>query len=118
MVKKFTTGDTPYVASNKSIYSVYTCKKGRKMLESNIQIGDIFSLKNIIIYLIVINLIGFYMMWSDKRRAKWGKWRIPEQTLFIVTALGGGIGTIAGMYTFRHKTKKIKFTVGLPAILI
>ena len=58
------------------------------------------------------------MMWSDKRRAKWGKWRIPEQTLFIVTALGGGIGTIAGMYTFRHKTKKLKFTIGLPTILI
>lgn len=83
-----------------------------------IRLSDIFSLRNIIIYLIIINLIGFYMMWSDKRRAKWGKWRIPENTLFIVTALGGGIGTIAGMYTFRHKTKKLKFTVGLPAILI
>ena len=88
------------------------------MLESNFQIGDIFSVRNIIIYLIVINLIGFYMMWSDKRKAKWGKWRIPEQTLFIVTALGGGIGTIAGMYTFHHKTKKPKFTIGLPTILI
>ena len=88
------------------------------MLESNFQIGDIFSVRNIIIYLIVINLIGFYMMWSDKRKAKWGKWRIPEQTLFIVTALGGGIGTITGMYTFRHKTKKPKFTIGLPTILI
>ena len=74
--------------------------------------------KQIIIYLIVINLIGFYMMWSDKQKAKWGKWRIPENTLFMVTLLGGGIGTIAGMYTFRHKTKKIKFTIGLPAILI
>ena len=88
------------------------------MLENNIQMGDIFSLKNIIIYLVIINIVGFYMMWSDKRRAKWGKWRIPEQTLFIVTALGGGIGTIAGMYTFRHKTKKLKFTSGLPTILI
>ncbi len=88
------------------------------MLENSISISEIFSLKNIIIYLVVINLIGFYMMWSDKRRAKWGKWRIPEQTLFIVTALGGGIGTISGMYVFRHKTKKLKFTVGLPAILI
>lgn len=84
----------------------------------NISLSEIFSLRNIIIYLIVINLIGFYMMWSDKRRAKWGKWRIPENTLFIVTALGGGIGTIAGMYTFRHKTKKLKFTIGLPTILI
>ena len=88
------------------------------MLENNFQIGDILYIRNIIIYLIIINLIGFYMMWSDKRRAKWGKWRIPEQTLFIVTALGGGIGTIAGMYTFHHKTKKPKFTIGLPTILI
>lgn len=83
-----------------------------------ISLSEIFSLRNVIIYLIVINLIGFYMMWSDKRRAKWGKWRIPENTLFIVTALGGGIGTIAGMYTFRHKTKKLKFTIGLPTILV
>ena len=89
------------------------------MFEENvISLSEIFSVRNIIIYLIVINLIGFYMMWSDKKRAKWGKWRIPEQTLFIVTALGGGIGTIAGMYTFRHKTKKLKFTIGLPTILI
>ena len=88
------------------------------MFENAINIGYIFSVKNIIIYLIIINLIGFYMMWSDKRRAKWGKWRIPENTLFMVTALGGGIGTIAGMYTFRHKTKKLKFTIVLPAILI
>ena len=88
------------------------------MPERVINISDIFSIKNIMIYLLVINLIGFYMMWSDKRRAKWGKWRIPEQTLFIVTALGGGIGTIAGMYVFRHKTKKLKFTIGLPVILI
>lgn len=89
------------------------------MFEENvISLSEIFSVRNIIIYLIVINLIGFFMMWSDKRRAKWGKWRIPEQTLFIVTALGGGIGTIAGMYTFRHKTKKLKFTIGLPTILI
>lgn len=88
------------------------------MLENSLQISEIFTIKNIIIYLIIINLIGFYMMWSDKRKAKWGKWRIPEQTLFIVTALGGGIGTIAGMYIFRHKTKKLKFTIGLPVIVI
>ena len=88
------------------------------MVEDVIKIPEIFTLKNILIYLSVINLTGFLMMWSDKRRAKWGKWRIPEQTLFIVTALGGGIGTIAGMYTFRHKTKKLKFTVGLPILMI
>ena len=88
------------------------------MLENIMSITDIFTLKNILLYLLMINIIGFFMMWSDKKRAKWGKWRIPEQTLFIVTALGGGIGTIAGMYTFRHKTKKLKFTIGLPALVI
>lgn len=88
------------------------------MIDSAILIPNIFTLKNILIYLLTINLIGFFMMWSDKRRAKWGKWRIPEQTLFVVTALGGGIGTIAGMYTFRHKTKKLKFTIGLPTLVI
>lgn len=79
---------------------------------------NLFTTKNFIIYLIVINIIGFYVMWSDKRKAQKGKWRIPENTLFLITALGGGIGTIAGMYTFRHKTKKLKFTIGLPTILI
>lgn len=79
---------------------------------------NLFTTPNFIIYLIVINIIGFYVMWSDKRKAQKGKWRIPENTLFLITALGGGIGTIAGMYTFRHKTKKLKFTIGLPAILI
>ncbi len=79
---------------------------------------NLFTVKNVIIYLILINLIGFFVMWLDKRKAKKGKWRIPENTLFLITLLGGGIGTIAGMYTFRHKTKKLKFTIGLPAILI
>ena len=88
------------------------------MFENAISITEIFTLKNILLYLLIINLIGFGMMWSDKRRAKWGKWRIPEQTLFVITALGGGIGTITGMYTFRHKTKKLKFTIGLPALVI
>lgn len=57
-------------------------------------------------------------MYIDKQKSKKGKWRIPEKTLFIITALGGGIGTIAGMYTFRHKTKKMIFVIGLPLITI
>ena len=73
--------------------------------------------QNFIIYLLIINLIGFAIMFIDKEKAKRGSWRIPEKTIFIVTAIGGGIGTIAGMYKFRHKTKKLKFTFGMPAIL-
>ena len=57
-------------------------------------------------------------MWLDKRKAKKGQWRISEQFLFYVTLLGGGFGTIIGMYTFRHKTKKMRFTIGFPIILI
>ena len=79
---------------------------------------EIFTVKNLIIYLIIINIIGFLAMGIDKRRAKMMQWRIPEKTLFLITLFGGGIGTIAGMYTFRHKTKKKYFTIGLPVILI
>ena len=79
---------------------------------------EIFTLKNIIIYLVAINIIGFFAMWIDKRKAEKGSWRIQEKTLFMLTVLGGGIGTISGMYTFRHKTQKLSFTIGLPAILI
>lgn len=71
-----------------------------------------------ITYLIVINLIAFIAMYIDKRKAKMGKWRIKEYTLFILALLGGSIGAIVGMYTFRHKTKKAKFFIGFPAILI
>lgn len=57
-------------------------------------------------------------MWLDKRKAKKNKRRIPEKTLFILVMLGGGIGGIAGMYTFRHKTQKARFVIGFPLILI
>ena len=79
---------------------------------------EIFSIPNIIMYLAVINLIGFFVMFLDKRKAKKGSWRISENAIFIITAIGGGIGTIAGMYRFRHKTKKKRFTIGLPFLLI
>ena len=76
------------------------------------------NLKIIIIYILAINLITFLTMYIDKKKAKWGKWRIKESTLFTLVLLGGGIGGIAGMYTFRHKTKKLKFVVGMPVIFI
>lgn len=79
---------------------------------------EIFTIKNIVIYFVVINIIGFFIMWLDKRKAIKGSWRIPEKTLFIITALGGGIGTTAGMYAFRHKTQKIQFVIGFPFITI
>ena len=71
-----------------------------------------------IIYLTVINLAGFFSMFIDKRRAIKNKWRISEQTLFIIAIVGGSIGSLLGMRIFRHKTKHIQFTFGIPAILI
>lgn len=75
-------------------------------------------MKYIITYVIVINLIAFLAMYIDKKKAQKGKWRIKESTLFMLVLLGGGIGGIAGMYTFRHKTKKLYFTIGFPVILL
>ena len=79
---------------------------------------NIFTVKNILIYLLAINILAFLAMYIDKKKAKLGKWRIKESTLFTLVLLGGGIGGIAGMYTFRHKTKKTRFVIGFPLILI
>lgn len=71
-----------------------------------------------LIYLILMNLIGFALMGIDKYKAKKHLWRIPEKTLFLSSVLGGSIGTLAGMYVFHHKTKHWYFVIGMPAILI
>lgn len=72
----------------------------------------------IIIYLILINITGFAVMGIDKWKARKQAWRIPEKTLFLISILGGSIGSIAGMYTFHHKTKHWYFVIGMPLILI
>ena len=64
-----------------------------------------------------MNCIGFGAMWADKRKAIRHRWRISERTLLMTAALGGSIGVLAGMYIFRHKTKHLKFVIGVPAIL-
>ena len=79
---------------------------------------ELFTIKNIIIYLLGINVITFLAMWLDKYKAKKGKWRTEEKTLFTLVALGGGIGGILGMHVFRHKTKKFRFVIGFPFIII
>ena len=68
-------------------------------------------------YLLVINLEGFALMGIDKSRARRGRRRIAEATLFIVAALGGSLGVLCGMYAFRHKTLHTSVTVGIPLLL-
>lgn len=77
---------------------------------------DIFYI--ILTYLEIINLLAFIVMGIDKAKAKADRWRIPEATLMGLAVLGGSIGAIAGMYLFRHKTRKPKFKYGLPVILV
>ena len=75
-------------------------------------------MKYLLIYLLLINFTGFFAMFLDKQKAKKGKWRIPEKTLFLFAFLGGSLGTTLGMHTFHHKTKHWYFKFGMPLILI
>ncbi|MGN0268568.1 MAG: DUF1294 domain-containing protein [Lachnospiraceae bacterium] len=70
------------------------------------------------VYLFLMNLIGFLSMLIDKRRARKNGWRIRERTLFLLAILGGSIGSLSGMYVFRHKTRHWYFVLGMPLILI
>ena len=75
-------------------------------------------MKYILAYLLIVNAVAFLLMLIDKVKAKKNRWRIKESTLMLWAAIGGSIGALAGMYTFRHKTLHRKFTIGIPAILI
>ena len=75
-------------------------------------------MRDLVIYLIGINVLTFLIYGIDKWKAKKGKWRIPEDTLIWLAIAGGSIGALLGMYIFRHKTQHRKFTLGVPAILL
>ena len=70
------------------------------------------------IYLGAVNIIGFLIMGIDKLKARKRGFRIPEATLFLVALMGGSIGSLLGMSVFRHKTRHLKFTIGMPLILL
>lgn len=70
------------------------------------------------IYLVIANCVGFAAMGIDKSKAKRGAWRILEKTLFLLSIIGGSVGTWLGMYAFHHKTKHWYFVIGMPLILV
>ena len=72
----------------------------------------------LLVWLAFINLLTFIVYGADKRRARKGKWRVPEKTLFLLPLLGGSIGALLGMRVFHHKTKHWYFVWGIPAILL
>ena len=72
----------------------------------------------LVLYGIIVNVAGFAAMGIDKGRARRKVWRIPESTLFLIALIGGSIGSLLGMYGFRHKTRHWYFVWGMPAVLI
>ena len=75
-------------------------------------------MKLILIFLLLMNVLGFVLMYSDKRRARRGQWRIRERDLFLAAIFGGSLGTILGMWLLHHKTKHWYFVLGMPLILL
>lgn len=72
----------------------------------------------LVIYFLIINLFAIFLMKYDKVKAINNQYRISEKTLFLIALILGGAGIYIGMYLFRHKTKHVKFTVGIPLIII
>ena len=75
-------------------------------------------LKTLLIYLAVMNVATFFISWSDKRAAVADRQRVPESTLLGLSFFGGSLGMLFSMRLFRHKTRKYKFSIGVPVIII
>lgn len=69
-------------------------------------------------YILAVNVLAFSVYGMDKHKAKRNQWRVPESQLLLVAAVGGSVGALCGMYVFHHKTRKMKFRFGVPAILV
>lgn len=74
--------------------------------------------QSILLYILVVNILTYILMWLDKQKARKNQYRIPERTFFLLSILGGAVGTLIGMRTFRHKTKHPRFTVGIPILIV
>lgn len=70
------------------------------------------------VYLVLVNAVSFFLMLADKTRAKKKLRRVPEAVLFLTAWIGGSLGIWLGMYLCRHKTRHIKFVIGIPLILV
>lgn len=73
--------------------------------------------KAVLIYLCIVNFVAFLLYGADKKKAEHHQWRIPERTLLLVAALGGGIGSYSAMHVFHHKMQHPRFTILVPLFL-
>lgn len=72
----------------------------------------------LIVWFIFINAVAYLVMSEDKQRARLGRDRVPERTLFLLAAIGGALGVWIAMYRKRHKTRHLSFKIGVPLLLI
>lgn len=75
-------------------------------------------MRSLVLYMAALNIVAFLAMGIDKYKAQRHKWRISEASLFVLGLIGGGIGVYVGMGLFHHKTKHLKFTIGIPLVII
>ena len=76
--------------------------------------------KILIVYFAIISIISFFVCVYDKRISKKNRveLRIPEKVLLILSAIGGSVAMFITMLLIRHKTKHVKFMLGIPIIMI
>ena len=66
--------------------------------------------------LAAVNLAGLIAAYSDKRKARLGRWRTPERVFLLLALMGGGIGVLIGFAVFRHKTRHGRLLFGVAAL--
>lgn len=69
-------------------------------------------------YLIIVNIVAWIMYALDKWKARSGARRIRERSLLIIALAGGSVGALAAMLMFRHKTRKPKFYLSIPVMIV
>ena len=75
-------------------------------------------MKYTVAYIVIVNILTFSLFGIDKSAAIQQKQRIPNRVLLLTAVFGGSLGSLVGMYTFRHKTKKWYYTITVPALLL
>ena len=96
-----------FVRSERSLEEIVASPYSRQIVRNILESGHRAALE-----------FDFFLFGVDKRRARQNRWRIPEKTLFVLAALGGSVGAIAGMWVYHHKTRHWYFKYGMPAILL
>lgn len=70
-----------------------------------------------IVYLIIINLLSFACLRSDKKRANFSRYKIGTRTFYLLSLLGGSLGVLIGMYYYHYLTENPLFRYGVPGIM-